>query len=469
MRAVLVLEPREALVTLNRQSLQEVVTELQCVLGGRIQRVDVVYEAEWVLSIRFPGRTLYLLVCARPGLGRVHLVQKRPKRHVDGGLLQKRLRELFEGQPLVALGVQGQTLTMAIPRGTAFIQLTGGKRLLRFVSEPVEVGFLAEGVGAHSLPRAFSVSERIAARYQQQRSGLLHEEARAQWRRRLLAKKRKRDRLLQNLKQDRARLQKMDDEARYGEALKAVLGQVVRGQNVAEATDWATGQAISIPLDPSLSPKKNMVRFFERSKKAKRGLPRVEARCARVQEEVDQIAQLMGSLESVEAADFLALEPTLQRAVGPLAMDGLPRAGRAQLPMHKRSPLDRWSRRFVAADGSEIRVGRGARENDRLTSAARGHDIWLHVRGVQGAHVILRMEKGASPDPGALLDAAHLAIFYSSQKGESHAEVLYAQARYVRKTKGAPPGQVGVSRSRTMSVTVDGRRYERLLGTHPKV
>jgi predicted ribosome quality control (RQC) complex YloA/Tae2 family protein len=127
------------------------------------------------------------------------------------------------------------------------------------------------------------------------------------------------------------------------------------------------------------------------------------------------------------------------------------------------APIDRWSRRFVAADGTEIRVGRGARENDRLTlQGARGHDRWLHVRGLTGAHVVLRCDPGREPDPEALLDAAHLAVHYSGARREARADVIVAEARHVKKTKGAPPGQVGVAKSRTLRVVMEPERLRRL-------
>jgi predicted ribosome quality control (RQC) complex YloA/Tae2 family protein len=134
-------------------------------------------------------------------------------------------------------------------------------------------------------------------------------------------------------------------------------------------------------------------------------------------------------------------------------------------PAEKRKPIDRWARRFVAKDGSEIRVGRGAAENDRLTlNGARGHDLWLHARGTAGAHVVLRLEKGKAPDPEAVLDAAHLAAFFSSAKNDSKVEVIHTEAKHVRKTKGDPPGRVSVAKGTTILIEVDRARLDRLLG-----
>ena len=129
------------------------------------------------------------------------------------------------------------------------------------------------------------------------------------------------------------------------------------------------------------------------------------------------------------------------------------------------SRIDKVSRRFVAEDGTEIRVGRGAQHNDRLTFGfGKGPDIWLHARGTAGAHVLVKAQAGKPPSTQTLLDAAHLAVHYSSQKNETKAEVMIAEIRHVKKTKGAPAGLVGVSQSRTLLVAMEPKRLDRLYG-----
>jgi predicted ribosome quality control (RQC) complex YloA/Tae2 family protein len=176
------------------------------------------------------------------------------------------------------------------------------------------------------------------------------------------------------------------------------------------------------------------------------------------------------SLEGIESdrarVDTADLKELLRLAERFSAGENQPR-GRARdnLSREKRKPIDRWSRRFEAGDGTEIRVGKGAAENDRLTfSAARGDDIWLHASGTSGAHVLLRLAKGNKPSPEALADAALLAAHYSGAKSETKVEVVYTEARHVKKTKGDPPGRVSVARGRTLLVTVDEARLARLFG-----
>jgi predicted ribosome quality control (RQC) complex YloA/Tae2 family protein len=109
-------------------------------------------------------------------------------------------------------------------------------------------------------------------------------------------------------------------------------------------------------------------------------------------------------------------------------------------------------------------VGRGAAENDQLTvRVAKGNDLWLHVRGRTGAHVVLRLPRGGAPDQESLIDAAHLAAWFSDARGESAPEVVYTRAKHVRKVKGAAPGAVTYSQERGLALRVEPARVERLL------
>lgn len=125
-------------------------------------------------------------------------------------------------------------------------------------------------------------------------------------------------------------------------------------------------------------------------------------------------------------------------------------------------------RRFYSHE-LEIRVGRGAKDNDALTlHHTKPYDLWLHVRGTPGSHVVLRLKKGQAPPPEALLDAATLAVHFSNAR-QKHAvykapvEVQYTERRFVRKVRHAPPGQVLVQREKVILLEVEPTRLKRLI------
>ncbi|MBN8613329.1 MAG: DUF814 domain-containing protein, partial [Deltaproteobacteria bacterium] len=125
-------------------------------------------------------------------------------------------------------------------------------------------------------------------------------------------------------------------------------------------------------------------------------------------------------------------------------------------------------RRMVGSGDREIRVGKGARDNDALTQKhAAPHDLWLHARGVPGAHVVVPLAKGETCPPELLLDAATLAAHFSDRKNDRVVEVDHVARGHVRKRKGMPPGKVEVNHPKTLAVRMEPKRLERLLGRTP--
>jgi predicted ribosome quality control (RQC) complex YloA/Tae2 family protein len=77
--------------------------------------------------------------------------------------------------------------------------------------------------------------------------------------------------------------------------------------------------------------------------------------------------------------------------------------------------------------------------------------------------VIVPRERGSELAAESLLDAAHLAVHFSSARGEASAEVQHTERRYVRKPKGLAPGAVRVDRERVLLLRVEAERLKRLL------
>jgi predicted ribosome quality control (RQC) complex YloA/Tae2 family protein len=96
-------------------------------------------------------------------------------------------------------------------------------------------------------------------------------------------------------------------------------------------------------------------------------------------------------------------------------------------------------------------VGRGARENHRLTfGRARPEDLWLHARDQRGAHVILLDPEGRA-GPGDMREAAEVAAFFSEGRGSGACDVHVTRRKHLRPARGAP-GRVQVFHSETLRV-----------------
>jgi len=98
----------------------------------------------------------------------------------------------------------------------------------------------------------------------------------------------------------------------------------------------------------------------------------------------------------------------------------------------------------VEIDGFIIYVGRDARSNDHLTfNIADKEDIWMHVKGVPGSHVVIRVRENL-PTLELIRRAAELAKKNSKADKEEKATVVYCQRRFVKKEQGMNDGQVRV-------------------------
>lgn len=106
--------------------------------------------------------------------------------------------------------------------------------------------------------------------------------------------------------------------------------------------------------------------------------------------------------------------------------------------------------RTVTVDDFEVLVGKGARENDRLTfGVAEPRDFWLHVAGgMPGSHVVVRNPDGLAELPRDVLRrAAQLAAYHSKARtARGKVEVHVCRTADVSKPPRYPPGKVVLRR-----------------------
>jgi predicted ribosome quality control (RQC) complex YloA/Tae2 family protein len=95
-------------------------------------------------------------------------------------------------------------------------------------------------------------------------------------------------------------------------------------------------------------------------------------------------------------------------------------------------------------DGFVVYVGKDAKSNDHLTfNVADKEDIWFHVKGVPGSHVVIRVRENL-PTEAIIKAAAQLAKKNSKASKDDKVTVVYCQKRFVKKESGMNDGQVKV-------------------------
>jgi predicted ribosome quality control (RQC) complex YloA/Tae2 family protein len=284
------------------------------------------------------------------------------------------------------------------------------------------------------------------------------------------------DRKLEKVERELEAAQRDTDLERKGQLLKSVLARVKKGDETAVASDFESGEKVEIGIDPTLSPVENLEALFKRYRKALRVLTRGGAQQDAVQGERDKIASQLAEVEALpddpSSADALA-EIAARPGVARLVARGAPGKRRVETQRKKafsvggrEVPAKFVPRRYRTAGGLEIWVGRSAAANDHLSiRLARGKDLFFHLDGAPGSHVILRTEGRDDPPSEALLDACELAVHYSKQKSASRADVHVVPIKNVRKPKGAKPGLVTVHGGKSVHLRRTASRLERVLAS----
>jgi predicted ribosome quality control (RQC) complex YloA/Tae2 family protein len=264
--------------------------------------------------------------------------------------------------------------------------------------------------------------------------------------------------------------------ARGGELLKTQLREVKPGQAAVTLRDFATGEAVEVALDPRLSPSANVEQLFKRARKAEKRARKAAGDVGVARERLAALESLAAEAAAAGAGDALAAfaaKPEVARllerfAPAPAATEAAPEAPRKRVfRLGKTELAARLSPKvYTTLDGLEIWVGKNDEGNDLLTTRlARGNDLFFHLEGSPGSHVILRTEGRADPPSDSLLDAAELAVEFSKAKQAGRASVHVAAVKDVSKPPGTKPGLVYVHRGRTIHLRRDPKRLERVLAS----
>jgi predicted ribosome quality control (RQC) complex YloA/Tae2 family protein len=227
-----------------------------------------------------------------------------------------------------------------------------------------------------------------------------------------------------------------------GELLLAYQYTIPRGAARFAAEYDPDQPPVEITLDPALSPLDNAKAYFERYDRAKRALAGVPELVRAAENELAFLRQLDADLT------FAANWPEIDEVRDALEREGYWRGPRQAHPRGGQSgPLR------VVVEGFTVWVGRNSRQNDQVTfTKGTSDDLWLHARGVPGAHVIVKTENRAVPEP-VIRRAAELAAYFSTARNEGRALVDVTRRKHVRKIKGGKAGMVTYRNEEPVEVT----------------
>ena len=287
-----------------------------------------------------------------------------------------------------------------------------------------------------------------------------------------------RDRLTRKEEALREELRGLDEGRRLREEadlLLAFQADVPRGASVFTITDPFAedpdaARELALDLDPRLDAVGNANKRYQRYHKLQRAAEMIPAQIDANAVEAARTDQMLTDLDLAETLPEIELvrqevaEAGYLRRSGHKQVESAKDARRRQAKGAKGSkggkrgqtpakvlrggaPLKRQS-----ADGFAMLVGKNSNQNETVTfHEATGNDLWLHARGVPGAHVVVRSAGRAIPET-TVREAAGLAAYYSQARDAGTVPVDVTEQRHVRHMKGGGPGMVIYDHERTLYV-----------------
>ena len=240
---------------------------------------------------------------------------------------------------------------------------------------------------------------------------------------------------------------KRDQFKIYGELIIANIYRLKKGQEEVELDNYYSedNEKIKVSLDKNLEPSENAQKYFKRYNKLKTAHKVVSQELVKTEEEVSYLENILLALETsteIEELDEIR--------------DELTKEGYFRRSVNKRNKQAKTTSKphhYKSSDGFDIYVGKNNKQNDYLTlKFASKEDIWLHTKIIPGSHVIIKSD-GADVPEETILEAAHLAGFYSKGKMSSNVPIDYTERKNVRKPNGAKPGMVIYETNSTVYIT----------------
>lgn len=239
--------------------------------------------------------------------------------------------------------------------------------------------------------------------------------------------------------------QKRDKYRIYGELINTYGYSVPEGAKSFEAFNYYTNEAITIPLDPLLSPTENAKKYFAKYNKLKRTCEALENLLAETKNEIEHLDSIATSLNIAES------EEDLVQIKEELVSYGYIRKKSSE----KRQKVKSKPFHYLSSDGFHMYVGKNNYQNDELTfKFANGGDWWFHAKGMPGSHVVVKTEGNELPD-ATYEEAARLAAFYSKGRDNEKVEIDYLERKNVKKPNGAVPGYVIYYTNYSMAIKPD--------------
>ena len=245
-------------------------------------------------------------------------------------------------------------------------------------------------------------------------------------------------------KADLIELKERQDWDKIADVLLSNLHNLKKGMSEISLPDF-DGKEMVIKLNSNISPASNARYYYKKAKAARSGEKKLLRAIREGEKIIPDLAKLVAKLESVSnLKEWDLFEKNSLKKQLPAIRSIRQKQDIPSIPY----------RSFEAPEGYTVYVGKSAKDNDKLTfKVGKKNDLWLHVQGGQGSHVVVPAVKKGIPFPrDVIVFAAQLAARNSKQKHAGMVPVIYTYCKFVWKKKGSPPGTVHIKNEKSIMV-----------------
>ena len=269
--------------------------------------------------------------------------------------------------------------------------------------------------------------------------------------------------LVKTLKHSSRKLEKQVEEhqesqravwyRQIGDSLMAVTKEIPRGTSKTTLFNVHTQKEEPVTLNPKLDFRKNAALFYKKSRKAMHGSEINTKKVADTEQKIRELEKLICETDAALLTPNNEAMTALCDRLETLLNLSAPQASSSLAPGHREE--EKIPYRHLTLDDWHIYVGKNDKQNDELTvHFAKPQDLWLHVAGHAGSHILIRRPDRTTEVPKDIIEkAASLAVWFSKAKHTSYAEVHVTEARFVHKRRHSPAGQVIAERCKAIRVS----------------
>ncbi len=255
---------------------------------------------------------------------------------------------------------------------------------------------------------------------------------------------------LENIENKLADCENMDIYRIYGELLNSNLYKIseLRANSVELENYYDNNKVIKIPLDISVSVKKNAEKYFKKYRKLKNASQIVLTQKQDTIKELNYLESILFSLKLANTSnDLLEISSEIKDVFNTKSQS---KKNNKKI-LKKKNDIS-FSIEKLEYNGYTILIGKNNKQNEFLTlKLASRNDLWFHIQDLPGSHIVLKTN-GIEINDEIIYKCASIAKQYSKGSESLNVCIDYTYIKNIKKSPSGKPGMVIYNTCKTIIV-----------------